>query len=170
MRIKSSMRPTAALAALALTSAAVVGVGGAAQAAPSAHGAQAQSNPIEVTIEWDDRRAYGGGVEGVLPGEDENFDPATVNVFPADAEGTVRFEAIGSGVPYDLGSHPVVDGQAVAPTWVLPGGPVEGDTSYVEWYGLTAEFVPDDPAEYQAAVTERTYGWVQAGNRNQNGS
>ncbi|GAB4086030.1 hypothetical protein GCM10028784_26600 [Myceligenerans cantabricum] len=168
------MRPAAALATLTLTSAVVIGAGGAADAVPSAtppalsgtSTTAGRSAPAEVTIEWVNQGAYGGGTEGVTPEDAPSFQPLTVTVGPAGAEGSVHFVAVGSGVEFDLGLQPVADGEAVAPTWVLPGGRVEGDTSYAEWYGISAEFVPDDPSAFQGAVPEReVFGWVQFGNR-----
>ncbi|MBO0609842.1 hypothetical protein [Myceligenerans salitolerans] len=158
MRIKSSTRPAAGLAALALTSAAVVAVGGAAQAAPAAHRVASQTaNPVEVTIEWGDARAFAGGISGVPGSGTDWFMPITANVYPASAEGTVRFVATATadGEVSDLGAQPVTDGRSVAPTWALPGGPVVDGTPRARTYTITAEFVPDDPATHQGAVPTR---------------
>lgn len=155
MRIKAT-RPAAALAALALTSGAVVGIAGAAQAAPVAHGVTAQvAAPADVSIEWGDSRAYAGGIVGVDDGTDW-FAPITANIFPADAAGTVHFEATTwEGEVFDLGAQPVVDGTATAPTWVLPADKVENGNPVSTLYVVTAEFVPDDPADYSSATPTR---------------
>ncbi|WP_123813999.1 hypothetical protein [Myceligenerans xiligouense] len=154
----------------------MAGIGGAAQALPpaqattsaqagSAAATEPSTTPAEVTVEWVNQGAYGGGVEGQTPDDASWFEPLTVTVGPAGAAGNVHFVATSGTTEIDLGMQPVVDGEAVAPTWVLPGGEVVGDTAYAEWYEISAEFVPDDPSEFQGSVPERpAFPWVQFGN------
>lgn len=163
MRITSARKPAAALLALAISSATVVGVAGTAHAAPAAAtGATEQTaGQVDVTITWDLYSAYGVGHAGVLPEDDPYYQPADVVVSPADAEGSVHFVATSASRTVDLGLQPLADGVSVAPTWELPGGPVVDGARSAEWYWLTAEFVPDDPSAYQGAVPNRNLGWVQ---------
>ena len=163
MRITSARRPAVALMALAISSAAVVGVAGTAHAAPSAvtESTGQAASQVDVTITWDLYSHLGVGFEGVLPEEDPSFQPADVIVTPSDAEGSVHFVATSEDRTVDLGLQPLVDGRSVAPTWELPAGPVVDGARSAEWYWLTAEFVPDDPSEYQGAVPDRNLGWLQ---------
>lgn len=162
MRITSARRPAAALMALAISSAAV-GVAGTAHAAPSAvtESPEQAASQVDVAITWDLYSAFGVGHAGVLPEDDPHFQPADVVVAPSDAEGNVRFVATSENRTVDLGLQPLVDGRSVAPTLELPGGPVVDGARSAEWYWLTAEFVPDDPSEYQGAVPNRDLGWFQ---------
>lgn len=163
MRIMSARKPAAALMALVISSAAAVGFAGTAHAAPSAGTAATEqtAGQVDVTITWDLYSHLGVGYEGVLPGEDPSFQPADVVVTPSGAEGSVHFVATSADGSIDLGRQPLVDGRSVAPTWDLPGGPVVDGARSAEWYWLTAEFVPDDPSEYQGAVPDRNLGWLQ---------
>lgn len=162
MRTTPAMRPAAALMALAISSASMIGFAGTAHAAPRASTETAQSaDPVGVTITWDLHSSFGVGYENVLPGQDPPFDPADVIVSPSDAEGGVRYVATNEDGTVDLGLQPLVDGRSVAPTWELPGGPVVDDARSATWYWLTAEFVPDEPSEHQGAVVNRDLGWVQ---------
>ena len=163
MRITSTRRPAAALMALAIASAAVVGIAGTAHAAPAAvtESTGQPAGQVDVEITWDLHSAFGVGHEGVLPEDDPYFQPADVVVTPADAQGSVHFVATSENRTVDLGLQPLAGGVSVAPTWELPGGPVVDGARSAEWYWLTAEFVPDDPSAYEGAVPSRNLGWVQ---------